>query len=230
SLAGVTFRSLLNHTSGLPRLPANIDLSSQTPYDTYTLNDLFSYLTTAKPANAGNYSYSNLAAGLAGVLAAKISGKAYPLLLQQYVFNGFAIGRTKSSVKAQGYFEKEKAPYWNMAALAPAGDLDCTTAELLDYLTYLSNPKEKRAAQRIAKLEKPTKTISEQIAVGLGWHLLQQTNKPTIYWHNGGTYGFSTFTAYCKKTGKAVVVVINQFNQNQWSDGLGIAIMKKMLE
>jgi hypothetical protein len=59
---------------------------------------------------------------------------------------------------------------------------------------------------------------------------LEQKGKPTIYWHNGGTYGFSTFAAFVKDTKRSVVVVVNQFNQNQVSDGLGIAIMKEMLE
>lgn len=229
SLASITFRSLLNHTSGLPRLPLNINLSTTSPYDTYTTSDLFAFLKTAKPASSNNYMYSNLGAGLAGVLASRISGKSYAALLQQYVFKPFNIRTKKPSKKSQGYTDGKKAPYWNMAALAPAGDLDCTASELLDYLTYLSKPAQAPIANRIAKLEAPTKTVNGNVSIGLGWHLVQKEGKPTIYWHNGGTYGFSTFAAYYKKTGQAVVVVINQFNKNGICDELGVSIMKKML-
>ena len=55
-------------------------------------------------------------------------------------------------------------------------------------------------------------------------------DKPIIYWHNGGTYGFSTFAAFIKGQQKAVIVVINKFNQNNISDGLGIAIMKELIK
>ncbi len=62
------------------------------------------------------------------------------------------------------------------------------------------------------------------------WHTLQQKDKPVIYWHNGGTYGFSTFAAFLKNTDQAVMIVINRFNSNNISDNLGFTIMKKMLE
>ncbi|HVF96028.1 MAG TPA: serine hydrolase, partial [Flavisolibacter sp.] len=128
---------------------------------------------------------------------------------------------------SQGYVDKKKSAYWNMAALAPAGDLDCTAGEMLDYLRNMSQPT-KQTAQRIARLETPTKRINERLQIGLGWHLMEEKGKPTLYWHNGGTYGFSTFAAYIKGTGQAVVVVVNKANANKASDALGIAILRRM--
>ncbi len=79
------------------------------------------------------------------------------------------------------------------------------------------------------KLTTQTVSINPRVGVGLGWHLLNEKNLQPIYWHNGGTYGFSTFCAFTKDKSKAVVVVINQFNKNTSSDGLGIKIIKRLL-
>lgn len=229
ALAGISFRSLLNHTSGLPRLPANINLQSASPYDNYTEADLFAFLKTANLWNAGQYGYSNLGAGLAGVLAQRISGRDYKALLQRYVFDAFGIRQLNHAKKAQGYFNETKSAFWNMAALAPAGDLDCTASEMLDYLAYTSKPGNAAVAARLAKLEAPTHRINPRLQIGLGWHLLEDAEKPTLYWHNGGTYGFSTFAAY-RKNGQAVVVVINRFGANNAADGLGVAVIERLLK
>jgi hypothetical protein len=103
---------------------------------------------------------------------------------------------------------------------------------MLQYLETMSRPQAKTSRQTtlIAKLLQPTVAISPAVSVCRAWHTLQQKGKPTIYWHNGGTYGFSTFAAFEKDQGKAVIVVVNQFNKNGVSDMLGVTIIKKLLE
>lgn len=234
ALAGISFISLLNHTSGLPRLPANMDLNSMTPYDTYNSGDLFSYLATVVPKPDGKSNYSNLGMGLAGVLAERITGKSYAVLLDEYIFLPFKlVDPTQSiaaSVKSQGYMDKEKTGYWNMDVLAPAGGLKCSAKEMLAYLGKLTHPVDAQSAKIIDKLLTPTVRVSPLVSVGRGWHTFEQQNKPVIYWHNGGTYGFSTFAAFTKDGDHAVVIAVNKFNANAISDGLGMAIIKKMLE
>lgn len=235
ALQGITFLSLMNHTSGLPRLPSNMILSSDdmTPYDHYTMTDLFNYLKTVTPKPDGKSNYSNLGMGLAGVLAQRISGKDYPTLLRQFIFVPFGMRASDNRHKhrkSQGYFGDKKAAYWKMNALAPAGGLQCTSNELLSYLEYMSQPGDAKAKAIIDKLIKPTVALSPAMHIGLAWHTFEQVGKPNIYWHNGGTYGFSTFAAFIKGTGQAVIVVANKFNTNAVTDGLGIAIIKKMLK
>lgn len=234
ALERITFRSLLNHTSGLPRLPLNMQLSTEdrAPYDAYTEQDLFAYLKVARPNADGKNSYSNLGMGLAGVLAQRITGKDFSTLLEEYIFTPFGMNakgenRTK---KSQGYFQNEKIAFWKMAALAPAGGLKTTADDMLTYLSKMSKPATAKSGEIINNLLEPTATLSPVVRIGKGWHTLEQKDKPIIYWHNGGTYGFSTFAAFIKDTEQAVIVVVNQFNMNQVSDGLGIAIMKKMLD
>jgi len=232
ALAPVSFLSLLNHTSGLPRLPDNISLEGLAPYDSYTEKDLYAYLKRVNPKPDGKSNYSNLGMGLIGVLAQRISGKDFTTLLDGYVLMPFAMKASdglSQIKKSQGYFNDEKLPYWKMNVLAPAGSLQCTAHEMLSYLQYMSNPRGPKEKSIIKTLLQPTATLSPVIFIGRGWHAIETKNKPVIYWHNGGTYGFSTFATFIKETEQAVIVVVNRFNANTVSDSFGFAIMKKML-
>lgn len=237
ALENISFLSLLNHTSGLPRLPDNMNLVSNAmaPYDNYTSYDLFTYLKVAIPKPDGKSNYSNLGGSLAGVLAERISGKTYAALLDEHIFLPFKMvtpdkSITKSENYSQGYFENKKSDYWNMNVMAPAGGLKCSGSEMLTYLQTMAVPGTEKLKIIINQLLEPTVSINPSIKICRAWYTLESKEKPIIYWHNGGTYGFSTFGAFIKGENKAIMVVVNQFNKNAISDGLGIAIMKKMLE
>lgn len=237
ALEKISFLSLMNHTSGLPRLPENLDLvtNAMAPYDDYTAANLFEYLKKCKPAPDGKSNYSNLGMGLAGVLAEKISGKTYTALLEENIFNHFKLGSlynegSKTENKSQGYFDTEKSNYWNMNILAPAGNIKSSAIQMLAYLQYMANPADEAAKEIIDNLLKPTVSLYPKINVCRAWHTLEEKDKPVIYWHNGGTYGFSTFAAFIKGQQKAVIVVVNKFNENKISDALGIAIMKELIK
>ena len=235
ALQPISFLHLLNHTSGLPRLPDNMDLFSDfmTPYDHYTDMQLFTYLKNCTPAPNGKSNYSNLGMGLAGVLAERISGREYFELLDQYIFIPFGLGKADKDFagiinKGQGYMGKNKALYWNMNILGPAYVLKSSAGEMLDYFQYMANPSDSTAQKTIDKLLEPTITLTPGMNVCRAWHTIEQEDGPVIYWHNGSTYGFSTFGGFIKGQDKAVIVVTNQFNKDIVSDLLGITIMKRL--
>jgi CubicO group peptidase (beta-lactamase class C family) len=238
TLESISFLSLLNHTSGLPRLPENLDLITHTmaPYDYYTAADLFAYLKTCTPKPDGKSNYSNLGAGLGGVLAQRISGKTYDALLNEYIFLPFKITPHPDELiagienKSQGYFETIKSDYWKADVLAPAGTLKCSASEMLTYFQSMSLPGSRESKQIVDKLLEPTVTIVPNVQVCRAWHTIEEKDNPIIYWHDGGTYGFSTFGAFIKEENKAVIVVVNQFNKNAVSEELGIRILKKMIQ
>jgi CubicO group peptidase (beta-lactamase class C family) len=236
ALKDISFLSLLNHTSGLPRLPDNMDLMDDwlTPYDNYTPEEFFSYLENCTPVATGKSNYSNLGAALAGVLAERIAGRDYFDLLDQYVFTPFGLGKSNKTLevsnKAQGYFNNDKALYWGTSIMGPAYVLKSNADELLDYLGYMAIPSDSAAKLLIDKLLEPTLTIVPGTSVCRAWHTIEQKDKPVIYWHNGSTYGFSTFGAFIRGQQKAVIVVTNRFNKSAVSDALGIAIMRRILK
>lgn len=233
ALQKISFVSLLNHTSGLPRLPGNMNvgLGDKAPYDNYTAHQLFSWLKTFTPVPDGKSNYSNLGMGLAGVLAELITKKTYAALLEDHIFRPFKmIGGTdvfsKEKNKSQGFFNGEKTAYWNMNVLAPAGGIKCSGKEMLTYLQYMAKPTDADNKKIIDNLLTTTVALNPRMNVCKAWHTFEQPGKPAIYWHNGGTFGFSTFAAFIKGEEKAVMIVINKFSENKIADGLGVAIMK----
>ncbi len=234
AIAAITYAQLLNHTSGLQRIPSNMD-DNATPYDNYTVAKLYSYLSTCSTTPNGSSQYSNTGMGVAGILAQSISHKTYTQLLQDYIIIPFEITKNHQTTKgnklpkATGYFTPtELSPYWQMDALAPAGGLKMSTLELLNYLKYMLQPTDSASAAIIRNILQPTVAINAGMDVCKAWHTIKSKGK-TIYWHNGGTYGFSTFCAMNPSNNTAVVVAVNQYNQNKVSDILGQYIIKYLM-
>jgi len=234
SLASVSFLSLLNHTSGLERIPDDLPrgIKNQQPYKEYKKKNLFSYLKRATCKSDGKSNYSNTGFAVCGILAEIISGKTYEELLKQYAFEPLHMGAalnlpSGNTNVSQGHFGNNKAPYWEMECMAAAGAIKCSAQDLLNYLEYMNNHSGDAV---ISSLLKTTAAAKPNIKVCLAWHAVEKEGNPLFYWHNGGTYGFSTFAAFSKEKDKAVVVVINKFNSNDVCDRFGMLIMRKLLE
>ncbi|HEX4373938.1 MAG TPA: serine hydrolase [Puia sp.] len=236
NLQTVTFYNLLNHTSGLPRLPDNLSATIKDqlqPYENYTIENLFSYLKTCTPKPDGKSNYSNLGFGLVGALAEIISKKSYDDLLYEKIFLPFKMtSENKKSKtaedKIQGYFDTVAVAYWKWNILGGCGKLICSASQMLSYLQYMCCTSNKKSALLIDSLTSPTININGRVKVCRAWNTIEEKDKPVIYWHNGGTYGFSTFAAFLKNKGVAVIVIVNAYNKNTISDMLGVQIMNKL--
>ena len=87
-LASISLLNLSSHSSGLPRLPDNLDLSELVnPYAGYSRQLLYDFLhdyqLQRQPGE--KYEYSNLAVGLLGQLLADYSGSSYGQLLNERI-------------------------------------------------------------------------------------------------------------------------------------------------
>jgi CubicO group peptidase (beta-lactamase class C family) len=234
SISSIQFIQLLNHTSGLPRLPDNLTAKGYffQPYASYKKEDLYSYLRKAKPKNIGKDNYSNLGLGLAGVLAENSSGKSYEQLLKKYIIKPAKLKNTsiyvnEKSVKAVGYFDKQIAPYWDMSILVGAGGIKSDATDMLNYLDYISNHTSKPL---IASILQKTAMIDKKTYIAKGWHTNEKNNETQFFWHNGGTYGFSTFCAFNPKNKNSIIIVINSFSKNFMADQLGFELMDTLLD
>lgn len=233
AIAHIQLLHLLNHTSGLPRLPENIGIPQDRlqPYANYDKEQLYYYLSKTEPNTFGRIAYSNLGVGLAGVIAENISGKSYEQLLSEYINKPFQLKHTgiqsaKKMPKATGYFGNEVATYWNMNVLVGAGGIKSDANDLLRYLDYIASNQSLPVVKSV--LQKTTQ-LNKQVAISKAWHTIEKEGKTLLYWHNGGTYGFSTFAAFNPTTQNSIIVVINAFNKNDIADKLGIDIMTNLL-
>ncbi|WP_439505081.1 serine hydrolase domain-containing protein [Sediminibacterium sp.] len=232
-IASIQLLHLLNHTSGLPRLPENIGIPQDRlqPYANYDKEQLYYYLSKVEPKTFGRVTYSNLGAGLAGVVAENISSKSYEQLLSKYINKPFQLKHTgiqsaKKMPKATGYFGNEVASYWNMNVLVGAGGIKSDATDLLTYLDFMAFNQSLPIVKSV--LQKTTE-VNKQVAIAKAWHTIEKNGTTLLYWHNGGTYGFSTFAAFNPTTQNSIIVVINAFNKNDMADRLGIEIMTNLL-
>lgn len=212
----ITFESLANHTSGLPRLPENLDLSNEyNPYKSYGEKEIEEYLENIlKLENDSTivYSYSNLGAGLLGFTLGLSQNTSFQALLQSRVFekykmtNSFTSSNNLSKRLVKGLNTNgEVVANWDFDALFGAGGILSTSEDMLKFAQAHFNPQNKE----LAITRKVTFNVDGSMKVGLGWNILKSENDKELYWHNGGTGGYSSSIAISIEDKNAVVVLSN---------------------
>lgn len=218
-LKGITVQMLANHTSGLPRMPDNFlqnPADSLNPYKHYTKELLYSAIKNCKLQSkpGEQYEYSNLGTALLGNILEHISHKTYEAMVGDIICKPLGMQNTVqrfSAVRAKEfvhvYNEAGNATdAWDFEAFAPAGALHSTTSDLLKYAA--ANMKEGKDKLSKAMLLTHKLTYDKTPKVALGWHVITTDNQ-RIYWHNGGTYGSSSYLAFQPDKQIAVVILSN---------------------
>lgn len=235
-LKNITLLSLSNHTSGLPNLPGNF--ASQKPYDrlnpykNYTKQLLYSYLKNcALSSNPGEkYVYSNLGVGLLGVILEQVSGKNFEQLVSDIICTPLQMKSTVQhlypmiSTRFTAVYDDDakQTPAWDFDVLAPAGSLKSTVNDMLLY----AKANITKSDTRLSKAFELTHhiTFNTDTKVGLAWHVIA-VNGVNYYFHNGGTYGSSSFLAFNAEKNVALVILSNA---SASTDILGSSILKAL--
>lgn len=221
----ITFLQLANHTSGLPRLPSNLNLFQAdpgNPYKNYDEAKLLAYLTGEVNLNATpgvQFEYSNLGAGLLGYLLGEILHSNYEALLHEKIFSKYGMSNStteKSNLKNElipGLDGKGSAvSNWEFNALVGAGGILSTAEDLSKFVAAHFDP---RNAELRATTQ-PTFSVNENMEIGLGWHIISLNDGKEAIWHNGATGGYTSSVALDlnKKVGVVVLSNVSGFNQN----------------
>lgn len=216
----ITLEHLATHRSGLPRLPNNLrpaDIND--PYVEYDSTRLYEFLRTyALPRAPGALTeYSNLGAGLLGhALVRRTDAPSWTRMVQQRILGPLGMAETfvelpeteRSRMAAGHNATLDTAPLWHFDALAGAGALRSTAADMLTYLEAQLAPRATPLAQAITLAQQPRAEFQGDARIALGW-LVRGDSAASTWLHAGGTAGFSTLAAFVPARKLGVVVLSN---------------------
>ena len=200
----ILVRHLLNHSSGLPRLPENLlqlAADQDNPYKTYGKEQLLKSLKTTKLSRkpGSQSTYSNYGYGILGYILEEVYQQPLEQLLNHKLHTVLgldSISFKPGPVLIQGHDENQApVPAWEFQVMAGAGAIKTTlkaTASFLEQQIMAEDP-----AIRLSQLVIDAK-IEPQTAYA--WQINPLKNKEdTLIWHNGMTGGFSSFYGFFKQ-------------------------------
>jgi serine-type D-Ala-D-Ala carboxypeptidase/endopeptidase len=216
-VGGITLKQLATHTSCLPRLPDNmVGADSPDPYAAYTNADLFAYLAQAKLPSAPPCApdYSNLGFGVLGVVLERMYGQSWDTLVHNKITLPLGMADTVQHLSteqrarlAQGWSEGKQVQPWTFQAMAGAGALVSTAADLTklaDAMLAGAGGPLRDAWQLMSADQSDAGAMGGHIGLALMHDRLYGQDR---YWHDGGTGGFrSTFQVF-PADGRAQIVL-----------------------
>ncbi|GAA0886845.1 hypothetical protein GCM10009120_54440 [Sphingobacterium siyangense subsp. cladoniae] len=237
-LSKITFQMLANHTSGLPRLPDNLDkvkgFNENDPYKTYDKKALYNYLASFKnKKNQGEeYEYSNLGYAVLGDIICSIYKKSYDQLVKDIICKPLEMSNTfqvldpkrKDTFKVYNKEGQEVIP-WSFDAFGPAGGLKSTLEDLLKFANAQFKMPQTPLENAMANTRLFTFFLPPDTDLGLAWHM-NLIDDLTVYWHNGGTAGSSSYLALSPDKKSGVVILSNSAIS---TDDTGKAILDYLL-
>ena len=236
----ITLGDLATHRAGLPRLPHRFALRSlrhrTNPYAWFDVDELYAGLpgTRVRRAPGGRPRYSNLGFGLLGHVLALRAGCTYGELVHARICRPLALKHSGVSVPpdarerfAQGHSRRGRpVPHWDLSALAGAGALRSTVADLLRFLRLQLGEGDPALVRAAALTHAPRWQRRGKLAVGLGWmRLTPRGSEHELLFHNGGTGGFRSFAGFAPATDTAAVVLSNSARS---VDPLGFRILERI--
>ncbi len=155
--------------------------------------------------------------GLLGFALAQRAHMSYEQLVTERIFKPLHMDHSTITLSAdnrkflaQGYdAELKPVKNWDLDALAGAGAIRGTATDMLKFMAAnlgLVDTPLKPAMERMRTVR--NETGMPHIEIAMAWHIFSEF-PPDLYWHNGGTGGYSSFVAMDLAAKKAVVLLCN---------------------
>ncbi|KIZ16299.1 serine hydrolase domain-containing protein [Streptomyces natalensis] len=216
----ITLRHLATHTSGLPRIPADLVAGAllhpyrngYTGYDTDRLLTTFAR-TWPRSAPGTRWRYSNFGLALLGPAIESATGTDFGTLLTERVLkplalNGTTLGAGTTGTDAIGHRTNGRTPVrgTDMGGFRAAGAVHAPPDDLLTYLEAHLFPEDTPLAGALRAVQIPQ--------LRRGWrhrhtHTLTWFHHPAprgpLLFHAGATFGQQTFLGFHPVSGTAVV-------------------------
>jgi D-alanyl-D-alanine-carboxypeptidase/D-alanyl-D-alanine-endopeptidase len=217
----ITLGHLATHSGGLPRVPGNllpraISAWWTNPYARYHLDDLYRATARMRPRHppGSRVQYSNFGVGLLGQLLVNAAGQNYPDLITDRVCRPLGMTDTRAVANpacATGHRRGRPIPPWNMDALAPAGSLRSSAADLLRYLDAQLHPHATPLTDALHAVQRPRATVQGKDSICLAWNH-RAFRRFELLFHSGATRGFTAFLGYCPQANVGVIALTNSSN------------------
>ncbi|MFB9324694.1 serine hydrolase domain-containing protein [Paenibacillus aurantiacus] len=232
----ITLRSLATHTSGLPILASNHDLSKNrsNPYSFYTEEDLTAFLSRADYTDRmGSFDYSNIGLGILGNILCKVSGSTYDELLKKYITSPLKLNETAVRLDSEqnGRFLNghastgKRVPHWDLSVYEGAGGIKSSVRDL-SLFVQANLQDDNPIASTLQKSHLPLWIGNSNRY--FGWHEDKLLDK-CILWHNGGSAGFNSYLALNKELRVGIVLLSNySFFSNSLMDYYKAQLIKWM--
>lgn len=237
ALAKITLLSLTTHSSGLPRLPANIGPNpdgNPDPYATYDRAALVAGLRLHGPtAPVGRtVAYSNFGVSVLGEALGAAWGTTYAAALQAHVLAPLGLKHTALALPGTALPEGiapghgpdgKRVGNWTFLASAPAGALRSSARDLAIFLQAARGGAEAPLHAAFVATTTAQRAVEDMGGqIGLGWFLQGDAARPVV-WHNGGTGGYRSFVGFVPGPSGAGVAVLT--NHQASVDEIGYALL-----
>ena len=214
-VAEITLRQLVTHSSCLPRMPANFtpDNGLHNPYAAYERPALLAALAELKLAHAPpcEPAYSNLGFGLTGELLALRFGKPWETLVRERITGPLGMRDTiqhlgdKTARLAPPYSGAEPSSQWDFSAMAGAGSLRSSAADMLLFSRAILAGKSGPLGAAVPRMLAPLGPF-DGVEIGYGIWMRGPVDK-RIYSHGGSTGGFRADWLLIPDSHQALVVL-----------------------
>lgn len=211
----ITLLTMSNHTSGLPRMPSNLNASSGANYDDKALYSFYRHFKLSRKPGT-QFEYSNLAVATLGVILARIYEMSLDSLMVKVICDPLDLSDTRLNVPvadslrtAQGYESNGgAADPWSLTTLDGCGGLRSTGADMLKYAAANMGSAPVILNKAIMLTHKVTGREKDE-AIGLAWGI-DLSDGHEWFEHTGSTDGFQSFLIVDSRARTAVVVLSNK--------------------
>lgn len=227
----ITFGSLTDHTSGLPRMPGNFNPADPgNPFADYTVDQMYQFISNYHPVRAvgSEFEYSNLAMGLLGHLLAMNKGITYEELMIKTIAlpldmndTGIKLTQRMKENLAPGHNGRRVVDNWDIPTLAGAGAIRSSTSDMAKFVSANLGYMNSSLMEAMELSHQIRHDMAGDRSIAMAWHIMKG-DKGNIICHGGATGGYRTFIGFVKETGKGVVLLTNS---SEGADDIGYYLL-----
>ncbi|BDM68981.1 penicillin-binding protein [Streptomyces nigrescens] len=218
----ITLRHLATHTSGLPRIPADLIVGAlvhpyANGYARYDTERLLRTFARTRPRNrpGTRWRYSNFGLALLGPAMSRAAGEDYPALLGGRVLGPLGLSGTTlapgaTGTDAVGHRTNGVTPVASadMGAFMAAGSVRATPGDLLRYLEAHLSPEDTPLAGPLRDVQVPLlrRGWRRRNTHTLTWYQHPAPRGPLLF-HVGATFGQQAFLGFHPATHTGLVAL-----------------------